>query len=70
MKAIVKLNGWVKYIEIDECVVRSRHLELGFSPPMSFLFRKKDVTIHDEITRVTFRLTGQNKNNIPIFEYY
>ena len=72
MRAIARIDGWTKVIELDEIAIKSGHIELGFSPPMSIMFTEKDTQqlCDVELTRATFKFTGYNKNSVPIFEYY
>ena len=69
MKAILKLDGWEKEVEVEESLVKTGEVEIIISPPLDLKVKPQDRVKTHYGVRVAFHYIGTRKSGMPIFEY-
>ena len=69
MKAILKLDGWEKEVDLAEYFVDRGMFEMIITPPLDLRVKPKDKVVEPYGVRVAFHYIGKRRSGMPIFEY-
>ena len=59
--AILKVNGWIKEINVPIFMVNRGYIDIPFFPPLNIT--------SDEMIKVRFYLEGRNENGAYVFKH-